>query len=103
MNSWRKLSQYTQGLVLIMVSILFFTWGIFGANQVQNQTATILEGVQLQLQEAEADRLTLERTLESNSNFQVCVWKDVIRAQIRTQKPRAVIHAIDRCERRYLT
>lgn len=45
MEIWKQLSRYTQGLILIMVSILFFAWGIFGSAQVDRQTNRILEGV----------------------------------------------------------
>ena len=48
-NLWSNRSRITQGLTLIMVSVLFFLWGVFGAATVDRQNDAILRGVRAEV------------------------------------------------------
>lgn len=101
MHLWQKLSRYTQGLILIMVSILFFSWGLFGSLQVEKQTKDIASLVARQHAEAEQAATELLERIITNGEFQSCVWHEVVRPKNVGNQKRTV-RAIRGCERRYL-
>lgn len=80
MEIWKQLSRYTQGLILIMVSILFFAWGVFGSATVDRQNTTIIQGIQAQhaaifaqSQENESAILKNQRILLKEGKYITCI------------------------------
>lgn len=70
---WKRLSRYTQGIILVMVSILFFGWGIMGAAQVDNQTKRILEGVHDDVHEATGAIVRNQQILLAEGKYITCI------------------------------
>ena len=75
MHVWQHLSRYTQGLILIMVSILFFLWGILGGAQVEKQNDTLLRGVHEAVDESFALINTNQEIILAQGRYLTCVLK----------------------------
>lgn len=73
MRLWRQLSKFTQGIILIMVSVLFFGWGVMGAQQVDNQTREILQGVHDDLEQTTAIIVKNQAILLAESKYVTCI------------------------------
>lgn len=70
---WKSLSRFTQGLVLIMVSILFFAWGVFGSAQVENQTQSIIQGVHDDLEQTTSIIVENQAILLAEGRYITCI------------------------------
>lgn len=101
MHIWQQLTRWTQGIILIMVSILFFTWGILGSVKVGEQTERIVQRVEAQHVALEKKQAELLQIVIDNGEFQSCVWHEVIRPKNVGNQKRTV-KAIRECEKRYL-
>jgi len=66
---WKRLSKYTQGVILIMVSVMFFVWGIFGGAQVEKQNDTIAARVARQHTELQQHMDASLKELELNQDI----------------------------------
>lgn len=75
MELWKHLSRYAQGVILIMVSVLFFAWGVFGSAQVANQTASIVRGVHEDVAENFAAIQQNQVTLLAEGRYITCVLR----------------------------
>lgn len=101
MDLWKRLSRYTQGVILIMVSFLFFAWGVLGAAQVDRQTRDIAELVEAQHMAAAKNQDELLHIVIDNGEFQTCVWHSIVKPKNVGNQKRSV-RAIRQCERRFL-
>ncbi len=92
---WKNLSRYIQGMVLIMVSILFFVWGVFGSAQVTNQTNTLLEAIQTQHAQQHSKEIDTivqdQRVLLASMRYVTCLLR--VSPDDRTPK------VVNKCER----
>ena len=75
MHVWKQLSRYTQGIILIMVSVMFFVWGIFGGAQVEKQNDAIAARVAHQHSELQSHMDQTLHMILAQGEYMTCVLR----------------------------